>query len=482
MAGVTEKLAEAVNAIEYRNLTLNAIQMTKEILLDSIGCALGAYVTERGKISIELGEDFGVKSQATAIGYRKLSAAAASFVNGELINCMDFDVIGPVTAHVVPYVIPPTLAASEIVGAKGEDLITALAIAIEVGGRAVGSLSGHKWPREEPPYYEEAPRASYNSTIFGGIAGVCKLQNMDVLGIRRAFGIGGTSTPIPGNIKWEYLSEDERNNVNLKYGCWNGWVAMLATVAAAASKRGFRGDVTILDGEHGYWQMYGSPFFKEDILLGGLGDVWRLEDVSFKYYPCCNCNQTGIMGISRLVHEHGIRPEDIDEILVYGDPLLQTSIRYPSGIKTNEDAQFCNAYLFAKAACYEGAPGPQWHISNSWNDPKIQNLMPKVKVKIHPKADEILTKKFKDGGLTVFTNSIVKITAKGRTFSVEVPQPKGSRKEPMSMAELEEKFMNNATFSLLKKGRAEEVIDAIWNLEKLEDVNGLTRLLRIEVS
>lgn len=480
MTGVTAQLAKRVIEIEFDDLSSAAVQKTKEILLDSIGCALGGYVTERAKIAIQLGEVFGVKCEATTIGHKKLSTPAASFVNGELINCMDFDVIGPVTAHVAPYVIPSPLAVSEKIEATGKDFITAVAIALEVGGRAVGSLSGHKWPKDEPPYYEEAPRASYNSTIFGAIAAVCKLLGMGEMEMRSAFGIGGTSTPIPGNIKWEYLSEDERNNINLKYGCWNGWVAMLGTVAGLAAQRGFRGDVTILDSEYGYWQMYGSPFFKHDILLGGLGKVWRLEEASFKFYPCCNCNQTGILGISRLVQENNIRTEDIDEIVVYGDPLMQTSIRYPSGIKTNEDAQFANAYLFAKAACYDDPPGPQWHLSSSWKNPKVTNLMPKIKTKVHPKADEIMSGKFKAGGLTVFTNSVVEIAAKGRKFTIEVPSPKGSLDNPMSISELEDKFRHNALYSLVKRDRVEKIIEAILNLDKLDNVTKLTRLLDID--
>jgi len=479
MAGATAKLAQSVLAIKYNDLPASAVQKTNEILLDSIGCALGAYVTERAKIALQLGEAFGTRPEATVIGYRKLSCPAASFVNSELINCMDFDVIGPVTGHVVPYVISSVLAIGEKIEATGKDFITALAIALDVGGRAVGSLSGHKLPKDEPPYFEEAPRASYNSTIFGAVAGACWLLGMSEGQMRSALGIGGMSTPIPGNVKWEYL-DDSGVNVNLKYGCWTGWVAMLGTVAALAAQRGFRGDNTILDGKFGYWQMYGSPFFRQDILLGNLGKVWRLEEASFKFYPCCYCNHAAILGIERLVRENNIKPEDIDEIVVYGDPLLETSIRWPKEIRTNEDAQFSNAYLFAQAACYDGHPGPQWHLSSSWESPKVKNLMPKVKTKLHPRAEEIMAEKFKAGGVTVFFNSIVEISANGRKFTAEVPAPKGSPSNPMTIAEIENKFRHNALYSLIKQDKVDQIIEVVWNLDKLDNVAKLTALLAID--
>jgi len=142
MIGVTVKLAQSVSTIEFEALPPSTVRKVKEILLDSIGCALGGYVTERAKTAIKLGEALGIKPEATVIGHKKLSYLAASFVNGELINCLDFDVVGPLLGHVVPMVIPPTLAIGEKIEASGKDFITALAIGIEVGNRVGGSLSG----------------------------------------------------------------------------------------------------------------------------------------------------------------------------------------------------------------------------------------------------------------------------------------------------------------------------------------------------
>jgi len=353
-------------------------------------------------------------------------------------------------------------------------LITALAVGIEVGNRVGGSLSGLRWPKDEPPYYEEATRSSNNSAIFGAVAGAGKLLGMSENQMRGAFGIGGTTTPIPGNVKWEYSQ-----NVNLKYGCWTGWVAMLGTVAVLATEKGFKGDGTILDGEYGYWQMYGSPFFKEDLVLNDFGEVWYLDKINFKAYPACYINHTAIMGIERLVRENDIKPEDIDEIVVYADPIQNTPNRWPAEIKTQEDAQFADAYLYALGACYEGPPGPQWNLPISLNNPKVRNLMPKVKVKSDPKLEEILTEKAKSGGVTVFWNSIVEISAYGEKFTKEVAAPKGSPANPMSISELEEKFRHNASYSVLSGNVVGDAIKMIGELEKLGDITKLTGLLAV---
>lgn len=474
MSEVTAKLAEFVPATQYKDLPAPVVQRVKEVLLDSIGCALGGYVTDRAKIAIAMSESFGMQPEATILGYRKASCSAASFVNAELINCLDFDVLGPIGGHVAPYVLPPVLALSEKTNRSGQELILGLALALEIGGRMTASLSHLKIAKSEPPYYEEAPRFSYTSCIFGGVAGACKVLGLGADKVRNAFGIGGSSTPIPAGIKWEHI---EPPAVNLKYGCWAGWVAMLGAVAALAAQKGFTGDPSVLDGKSGFWQMYGSPFFKEEAVLGNLGKVWITERMNFKSFPACYIDHTSMAGIRQLVNENHIKPEEIDEIVSYGDPLMQTPNRLHKEIRTNEDAQFAHSYLFAMAACHPEAAGPQWVMPSSFNDPVIKNLMSKVKVKTHPRAAEIMAEKLKAGAYANFRNVIVEIAARGKKFSTEVAVAKGEPADPMTPAEHADKFLLNASYSPLKPGRAEQVMEAVSKLDRLASTAELTRLL-----
>jgi 2-methylcitrate dehydratase PrpD len=255
---------------------------------------------------------------------------------------------------------------------------------------------------------------------------------------------------------------------------------MLGTIAVLAVQRGFRGDGTILDGKHGYWQMYGSPFFKEDVLLGDLGTVWHLERINFKAYPCCYINHAAIAGIEHLVRENNVKSEDIEEIVVYGDPLHNTPNRWPPQIRTQEDAQFAEAYLYALAASHESTPGPEWQLPSSLSNPRVRDLMPKVKVRLHPKAEEMLTEKAKAGGVTDLFSSIVEISANGKKITTEVSVPKGSPANPMSAAELEDKFRLNASYCLVKRENVDPIIEIISNLEEVDNITKLTRLLNIE--
>jgi 2-methylcitrate dehydratase PrpD len=57
--GITEKVVDFVSETKFEDLPEIVVHKTKQIIFDSIGCALGGYVTDRAKISIELAEYLG---------------------------------------------------------------------------------------------------------------------------------------------------------------------------------------------------------------------------------------------------------------------------------------------------------------------------------------------------------------------------------------------------------------------------------------
>ncbi|MFC1986846.1 MmgE/PrpD family protein, partial [Chloroflexota bacterium] len=338
---------------------------------------------------------------------------------------------------------------------------------------------GHvRIPKEEPPYYEFSPRMSHSVTVFGGVAGASRILQLNKEETANAFGTAGASTPVGASMKWHYIDGPAHTT---KYNCWSGWVASLAVMATLAAERGFTGDTTILDGERGFWQICGAPFMKWDMLLGELGKTWHLDTgLVFKPYPTCRGNHTGIEAISNLVQQNRIKPDDIEAIVVKIDPILITPIREGLEVKSFADTQFRNAYIFAIAALHGSEPGPQWQLPSTYNDPKIRALMEKVKVEIHPNTDELASARVKASKSPVFGNIIAEIYAGGRKFTAEVEAPRGDRSRALTEEELKEKFRNNAGYSSLKVSRYEKAIDMILNLEKVDDVCELLKVVNIE--
>jgi 2-methylcitrate dehydratase PrpD len=220
----------------------------------------------------------------------------ASFMNAELINALDSDILGPFVGHVTPYVTPACLSISELVHAPGKDLILALAIAHEIGGRIAGSLSQSRSPKKDPPYYQVTSKYSFGAAAFGGTAGACRLLKMDTAKITHALGMTGITVPVPGMMHFHQTSSP---SPMAKYNSWPGWVAQIPTWAALLANKGFTSDPSILDGEWGFYRMYGSEFFKEEAIFNQLGNKWDVLDVEFKPYPCCRCQHAAIDGINK---------------------------------------------------------------------------------------------------------------------------------------------------------------------------------------
>jgi len=71
-------------------------------------------------------------------------------------------------------------------------------------------------------------------------------------------------------------------------------------------------------------------------------------------------------------------------------------------------------------------------------------------------------------------------TTDGRKFSKQLDYPKGDARNPLSDAEIEEKFRALAEGILSAKAQG-KLIDAIWNLEKCASVTKLMALMKADV-
>ncbi len=225
--------------------------------------------------------------------------------------------------------------------------------------------------------------------------------------------------------------------------------------------------------------MVGSPYFKVDNLLGGLGEAWHINEVKFKMYPTCAAYHTAIEGISNLINENQIRPGDIESIVVRCDPIMMTPNRRHTEIKSFADMQFAVIPNLALAVFYGDKPSPAWQMPEVYNDPRIKTMVPKIKLELHPRIDELIAELAKEGKLPIYMGNIVEITAKDKKFITEVVSPKGTPDRPVSQGELVEKFRMNASYSLLKSSKVEGLIGLLLRLDEVDDITELCEMMTI---
>src|SRR5262245_17158758 len=138
--GVVEQLAAWVLAARAHDLSQAAVRQAKLLLLDTIGCGFAALDEQSARALLAVVETSGGASQCTVIGQtRRTSAPNAALANGALVRILDFnDYVnargGDLGGHPSDN-IPVALAAGELSGASGREVIAAVVLGYEIFGR-----------------------------------------------------------------------------------------------------------------------------------------------------------------------------------------------------------------------------------------------------------------------------------------------------------------------------------------------------------
>jgi 2-methylcitrate dehydratase PrpD len=107
-------------------------------------------------------------------------------------------------------------------------------------------------------------------------------------------------------------------------------------------------------------------------------------------------------------------------------------------------------------------------MSNGLSDREVAEVAQKVTV-VHDDEAEAIYPSTRLGKVSLETQQ-------GQQYSAKVFYPKGSPENPLSGDELREKFLGLAAM-VLSRGRAQQLFDAIQNIEQLRDTGELAQLL-----
>jgi 2-methylcitrate dehydratase len=138
--GVVEQLAGWVLAARAEDLAAPVVDQAKLLLLDTIGCGFAALHEPSASALLAVVEGSGGAPQCTVIGgVRRTSASNATLANGALVRILDFnDYVNAKTGDLGGHPsdnIPVALAAGELSGATGREVIAAIVLGYEIFGR-----------------------------------------------------------------------------------------------------------------------------------------------------------------------------------------------------------------------------------------------------------------------------------------------------------------------------------------------------------
>ena len=147
MDKTTELLSSYACNLSYEDLDPATVHQIKRTLVDTLGCAMGGYLSEPAKIARRLAGSVTSSMPSRILGTEDYSSMdQAGFANGVMVRYLDCNdaYFSPGGGHPSD-MIPAALAVGDTLSADGKTLITAIALAYEVFCRIADQVPDSGW-------------------------------------------------------------------------------------------------------------------------------------------------------------------------------------------------------------------------------------------------------------------------------------------------------------------------------------------------
>jgi len=454
-----ERLANYAASLNYDDLPTDVVHQVKRLVVDSLGCGIGAFNSEPAKAVRAMASSYTSTRTATLLGTdMRTTPDLAALANGTMVRYLDFNdnYAGKSNAHPSDS-IAPMMAVAEAFDASGQDLITGIVLAYEVQSAWADTFrlkDGGPWDQAVYPTISMPLGA-------GKVMGLNKGQLAEAVRLSVVQGLP--------------LLEARRGKISHWKACAVPNAGRNGIVSAILAKQGLMGPPAIFEGVAGFFAgvnrgpMYLEPLAGEE----GNPNPFRIMKSSIKRFPAGFFSQTAIEGALNARGALGIvNSGDIQRIIVktfnHGFSVMAgDSTRWRP--KTRETADHSIPFVVA-CALHFGSVDIEHFEERVLKDPEIIALMDKIEVQLDPECEAA----WPDATLNIVTVEMID----GRKYTVDTPHYLGHFKRPTSDGDIEEKF-RKLTHNLLTPNQQEDTFDTIWNLENLEDISKICGTLVI---
>ncbi|MDY6935594.1 MAG: MmgE/PrpD family protein [Spirochaetota bacterium] len=441
----TEKVAQFITDTSYEKIPKEAINSSKQAILDCLGVMLAGCDDPGCKILNEyIKEEGGVAEAGIIGGNLKTTASQAAWANGNIAHSLDYDdYAAAFVGHPTVALLPAILSISEKLHLSGREILLSYVIGFETGA-AVSPLCGLQ-------SYMVGWHTTSTIGAIGAVAAAAKLLNLTVDQTRMALGIASS------------LSNGLKENFGtMTKPLHAGNAAKNGVVAAILAKKGFTANENILEGEQGFCRVFaGGAEIDANEIGKSLGEEYTVaKDLSMKPYPSCAGTHATIDCGLYLNKNYDINPEEIEDIEIRINPGLAKSTIH-SNPQTGLEGKFSNEYCVA-TALVEGEVGLKHFTDEKVNQPVIKRLVERAK---YNNTEE-----------TALGSEVLVTLRDGNVLSHKVNSPKGFVDNPVTMSDTEIKYTDCASL-IMPKGEVDRSLQLITNLEELKDVVTLMDIL-----
>ncbi len=435
-----EQLAEYASALRYEELPADAVHECKRRLIDTLGCAAGAFHARPVVIARAIAQRAVGDPPARILGSQQASTPElAAFANGVMMRYLDFNdaTFGKSAGHPSD-IFGAVLAAADAAHADGRAVITAATLAYEVFCNLAENVM-----RDQ----------GWDHTVFGVIASAVGAAK--VLGLSREQTGNAISLAVVPNLALEQTRTGE-------LAMWKGCAAANASrnglFAAQLAREGLTGPEQAIEGKYGLGKMLGKFRWQP---FGGRGGPYRVTQTHIKDFPAVIHAQTPITVALEL---HGrVPPGEIEAIAIETYWIAERYTDRGSALwrpATRETADHSIPYCVI-AALIDGGITEASFEEERIHDRLIGRLLERTTMRENP----AFTRAHPDEW-----SCRVELTGRGgKRESAQARYFKGHAKRPLSDREIEQKFHALAR-TVLPPARIDGILAKAWSLEKLTDI------------
>ena len=445
----TQVLAQFAATLRYEDLQQRVSEHCKNLILDALACAVAGHRGEETGQVAALAAALAPGSEASVIGGETSSLAGATLLNGYLITAVTMcDVHRATMTHITPEIVPPALAIAERDGCSGRDFLVAVAVGSEVTTRiGIGT--------DYPVFRARGWHGPGIFGPFGAAAAAGRLLDFDADTMARAFGLAGSQaagtfaawgTP---TVKFHQCR-----------GALSGLMAALLAQQKFVASREF---LTAKDG--GLYNTYVNGG-KPDLAIADLGQRFELEQIALRLWPSATLIQGMNTALFELAQKHAIDGARVRKVQV---ALSKTAFDMHGGFGSYKGKfeALLSAHYTTAAILHDRALTLAQFDPGRYDDPKLRAFAAeKVEVRADAAVDH--------------SQAIVEIAMDdGAVLSARCEHPLGALENPLSRAQIEQKFRLYAE-GVIPQANIARVVGAVDRLEELGSVRQLMDWLRGE--
>lgn len=450
MSTASQKMAEFICNTSYEKLPAEVRAEAKLRIADVIGAGLSGSQTPVHKLG-EFAAQKGGAGEATIWGSgKKTSPAYASLANGTMVFHLELDDVHR-TSHTHPgvSVVPAALALCEQRGLGGKDLINAVVIGYDATIRVGMAVS-------PSIYVDRTFLAPGTLAPFAAVAAAAKLMGLNESDTAGALGTVAYFGPTA-------CFESFRLGAGIK-DMIMGWGNFCGIYGAEMAALGFGGPDTSIEGDFGFCKTTSAKFDLERFYKD-MGVFYEIMTTGVKPYACCRQHHAAIGCMLELREKYGFGLSDVEHVRVRTFVVSSRgNKKRPEGVA---EAKYSIPYIMAVTLKFAQAWREQF-TDELIQDPELMAFAQKVDVEPDYELDKLYDEKWP---------SIVEVTLKnGKILSARHDLPKGEPEFPCTREDMKAKFMSLAC-DAVTESRALEIWDHIDNLDKVDDIGKLTRLL-----